>query len=222
MCLKKDDIVELMEKDNNGWWLVKKDGVEGWAPNNYLELAPQKPKAAAAPPPPPPPPPPPTGAGRAAPSIPAAAAAHAAPRAPAVKITAQAVAADAYAKPISVFPGMAPANGSATPWKKNLSSVTHDSSHESTPANSRPSSGLKHAPPPPISSKPKPAPPPIGHKPGAPKVPGKPPVPSATRPPAAAPAHKPAGVSRPGAPGQMDLAAAVSSMILFISFSRIQ
>ena len=57
--MKKDDIVELVEKDNNGWWLVKKDGAEGWAPNNYLELVPPKPKAAAAAPPPPPPPPPP-------------------------------------------------------------------------------------------------------------------------------------------------------------------
>ena len=55
MSLEKDDIVELVEKDNNGWWLVKKDGVEAWAPNNYLELVPPKPKAAAPPPPPPPP-----------------------------------------------------------------------------------------------------------------------------------------------------------------------
>ncbi|KAI0756363.1 P-loop containing nucleoside triphosphate hydrolase protein [Daedaleopsis nitida] len=44
MSLKKDDIVELVEKDNNGWWLVKKDGVEAWAPNNYLDLVPPKPK----------------------------------------------------------------------------------------------------------------------------------------------------------------------------------
>ena len=57
MTLKKDDIVELVEKTDNGWWLVKMNGSEGWAPNNYLELVPPKPKArpAAAPPPPPPP-----------------------------------------------------------------------------------------------------------------------------------------------------------------------
>ena len=56
MTLKKDDIVELVEKTDNGWWLVKMNGSEGWAPNNYLELVPPKPKArpAAAPPPPPP------------------------------------------------------------------------------------------------------------------------------------------------------------------------
>jgi myosin I len=60
MSLNKDDLVELIEKDNNGWWLVKKDGREGWAPNNYLELVPPKPKAAQAPPPPPNRRPPPT------------------------------------------------------------------------------------------------------------------------------------------------------------------
>ncbi|KZS93344.1 hypothetical protein SISNIDRAFT_441173 [Sistotremastrum niveocremeum HHB9708] len=54
MSLAKDDLVELVQKDDNGWWLVKKNGVEGWAPNNYLELVSPKPKAAPAPPPPPP------------------------------------------------------------------------------------------------------------------------------------------------------------------------
>jgi myosin I len=43
MSLQKDDEVELVEKDDNGWWLVRKGGVEGWAPNNYLELVPAKP-----------------------------------------------------------------------------------------------------------------------------------------------------------------------------------
>lgn len=35
----------------SGWWLVKKNGKEGWAPSNYLELVPPKPKAAPKPPP---------------------------------------------------------------------------------------------------------------------------------------------------------------------------
>ena len=52
MSLSKDDVVELVEKDDNGWWLVKKDGIEAWAPSNYLELVPPKPKAAPVPPPP--------------------------------------------------------------------------------------------------------------------------------------------------------------------------
>ncbi|KAF7792267.1 hypothetical protein EIP86_003303 [Pleurotus ostreatoroseus] len=207
MSLKKDDIVEVVEKDDNGWWLVKKDGVEGWAPNNYLDLVPPKPKAAAAPPPPPPPPPPGAGA-RATPAAPAA------PAAPTVKVTAHAIMADAHAKPVSVFPGMMPANGSAAPWKKNIPAAeSNGSSQDSTPAHSRPGSSLagKHAPPPPVASKPKPAPPPVGTKPGAPRVPGKPPVPTASRPHAAAPAHKTGSVAKPAAVGgQMDLAAALA------------
>lgn len=212
MSLKKDDIVELVEKDNNGWWLVKKGDVEGWAPNNYLELVPHKPKAIASPPPPPPPPPPAPGVGaRAAPGAPAA---PRAPAAPAAKVTVKATIADVHAKPVSVFPGMMPANGSATPWKKHTPAESNGSSGDSTPAHSRPASsaaGKPHAPPPPVASKPKPAPPPVGAKPGAPRVPGKPPVPTASRPPAAAPAHKPGSVAKPaGVGGQMDLAAAVS------------
>ncbi|KAI5997960.1 myosin class I heavy chain [Pisolithus albus] len=65
MSFKKDDVVELVEKDENGWWLVRKDGQEGWAPNNYLELVPRKPKSAPLAPPPP--------ARRPPPSAPAAA-----------------------------------------------------------------------------------------------------------------------------------------------------
>ncbi|KAK9768594.1 class II myosin [Basidiobolus ranarum] len=37
MGLKKDEIMEIVEKDDNGWWLAKKeDGSEGWVPSNYL------------------------------------------------------------------------------------------------------------------------------------------------------------------------------------------
>ncbi|KAF8978612.1 class II myosin [Entomortierella lignicola] len=32
----KDDLMEILEKDDNGWWLAKKDGKEGWVPSNYL------------------------------------------------------------------------------------------------------------------------------------------------------------------------------------------
>lgn len=213
MSLKKDDIVELVEKDNNGWWLVKKGSMEGWAPNNYLELVPPKPKAAAAPPPPPPPPPPGPGAGaKRASVIPPA------PAAPTAKITPRSIAADIHAKPVAVFPGMTPSNGSATPWKKTASTATNDSSNGSTPVSSRPGSSLAgKPPPPPVANKPKPPAPPIGNKPGAPRAPGKPPVPSASRPPAAPPAPKTSGVARPAAPGgQMDLAAIVChSMLLY-------
>ncbi|KAI0714891.1 myosin class I heavy chain [Earliella scabrosa] len=201
MSLKKDDIVELVEKDNNGWWLVKKDGVEAWAPHNYLELVPPKPKAAA----PPPPPPPPPAAKRPTPAPPAAAAA-AAPRAGLKSVTA-----DPSAKPVAVFPGMAAGNGSAAPWKRTAS--TADSSNDSTPTTSRPGSSV--AKPPPLAAKPKPAPPPpVAHKPSVgapPKVGAKPPVPTAPRPGGAAPKPKVGGVAKPAAVGgQMDLAAALA------------
>ncbi|TBU29834.1 P-loop containing nucleoside triphosphate hydrolase protein [Dichomitus squalens] len=203
MTLKKDDIVELVEKDDNGWWLVKKDGAEGWAPHNYLELVPPKPKAVA----PPPPPPPPPAAKRPTPSAPAAPAAPAAP-----KIGLKSVSADPSAKPVAVFPGMGPANGSAAPWKRTASTATAESSNGSTPASSRPASSAAAKPP--LATKPKP-PPPVAAKPsiGAPppKVGAKPPVPAAPRPGGAAPKPKVGGVGKPAAVGgQMDLAAALA------------
>ncbi|EIW86978.1 myosin class I heavy chain [Coniophora puteana RWD-64-598 SS2] len=192
MNLKKDDIVELVEKDNNGWWLVKKDGQEGWAPNNYLELVPPKPKAAPAAPPPP--------ARRTPPAAPKPSNGS--------SISAKSVAADVSAKPVAVFPGMAAGNGSAAPWKKATASA---GSSDITPTSSRPSSSLAGKPaPPPVGSKPKATPPPVAAKPGAPKPPAKPPVPTAARPTSGAPANKPTA-GRPGAPvGQMDLAAALA------------
>ncbi|KAF9074890.1 myosin class I heavy chain [Rhodocollybia butyracea] len=182
MTLKKDDIVEIVEKEgDNGWWLVKKDGVEGWAPTNYLELVTSNAPPAAPKPPP-----------RAKP-VPAA------PKAPsaAAKVPVQSVTANASAKPVSVFPGMVPGNGSATPWKKNPTVTSDDSTSSSKPS-------------PPISSKPKPPAPPAAGKP-TPKVPGKPPIPSASRPPVGGAAPKVGGAKPPAAPGgQMDLAAALA------------
>ncbi|KAF8215889.1 microfilament motor [Mycena galopus ATCC 62051] len=184
MTLTKDDLVELVEQDDNGWWLVEKDGVRGWAPNNYLELAPAP--AAAAPPPPARP--------RPVPAKPAATTTS--------SVRPSAVTADANAKPVSVFPGMAAANGSATPWKKTpTASSTGDS-----PASSRPGSSMAAKPPPPIAAKPKPAPP-VGTKP-APKVPGKPAVPTAPRPTPSGGASKPVGGMGGGA--GMDLAAVMA------------
>jgi myosin I len=160
MSLKKDDIVELVEKDDNGWWLVRMNGVEGWAPNSYLE-----PVAQIAPPLPAAPPP---------------------RKAPAPKVDITPSAASATAKPVSVFPGMAAGNGSATPWKKTPSSTS-----EATPANPRP----------PVAAKPKP---PVGVKPFV----GKPGVPAAPRP---APSNVKSSASKPStASAQVDLAAVVS------------
>ncbi|KAJ7040318.1 P-loop containing nucleoside triphosphate hydrolase protein [Mycena alexandri] len=185
MSLTKDDLVELIEEDTNGWWLVKKGGVQGWAPNNYLELAPA-PAAAA--------PPPPARTGRPVPAKPAATANSVG--------RSGALTADASAKPVSVFPGMAPSNGSAQPWKKTATA----SSSSDSPASSRPGSSLAPKPPPPVAAKPKPGPP-VGMKP-APKVPGKPAVPSAPRPTPSGGASRPVGGG--GGGGMPDLAAALA------------
>jgi len=208
MSLTKDDVVELVEKTDNGWWLVKKDGAEGWAPNNYLVLVPPKPKATPAPPPPPPPPtqrkvpaPPPTTTTTSS--------------TPAVKPPVKSLVADSNAKPVSVFPGMGPSNGSAMPWKKIH---TQQDSSDNSPASSRPNSSLATRPPP-VATKPKPGPPPIASKPGVsgggsgpPRIPGKPPIPATQRPTATSRPvpPKPGAKNSPAVGGQLDLAAAVS------------
>ncbi|KAF8921950.1 P-loop containing nucleoside triphosphate hydrolase protein [Mucidula mucida] len=192
MSLAKDDLVEVLDKtDETGWWLVKKGSTEGYAPWNYMELVPPK---AAAPAPPPPPrsrAPPPAPGVKQTPVT----SSHA-------KVSVASLTANANAKPVAVFPGMAAANGSATPWKKT---PTSSSTPDDSPASSRPSSSLASRGPPPVAAKPKP--PVVAAKP-TPKAPGKPPVPTAPRPNAAAPPVRSGGVVKPPAPaGQMDLAA---------------
>lgn len=124
----------------------------------------------------------------------------------------QSVAADASAKPVAVFPGIG-AHGGPAPWKR---SVAEESTSDAS--DSRPNSSLANKPPAPAPGvKPKP---PIGTKPGAPKVPGRPAVPTAKAggsAPAAPP--RPAVGGGPKAPGQMDLAAAVSSSELIAAGS---
>ncbi|KAJ1930391.1 class II myosin [Tieghemiomyces parasiticus] len=47
--LVSDEVYEILEQHDNGWWLGRKNHTEGWVPSNYLE------KVEVAPPPPPPP-----------------------------------------------------------------------------------------------------------------------------------------------------------------------
>ncbi|PQE20194.1 putative Myosin-1 protein [Rutstroemia sp. NJR-2017a BBW] len=56
--LKKDEIVTVVQKETNGWWLTKNSRGQGWAPTAYLqeEAPPPPPPAASRPMPPPPPP----------------------------------------------------------------------------------------------------------------------------------------------------------------------
>ncbi|KAI9512881.1 myosin class I heavy chain [Russula earlei] len=214
LSLVKDDLVTLVEKDENGWWLVKRGAEEGWAPSNYLELVPPKPKPAPAPPAAPAPPP----TARRPPAPPAAPVVTSKPIAapkPHPRIQVQSVTADTSAKPVAVFPGGLPPNGNTAPWKK-----TQTPPAGTTQTISRPSSivggntvGPKPPPPaPPVGKKPA-LPPPVAPKPTptALNAPGKPPVPTATRPPPAPTAPRP-GAVKPGgsAPGQLELAAALA------------
>ncbi|KAK1924006.1 putative microfilament motor [Papiliotrema laurentii] len=183
MNLVKGELVEVKEKDENGWWMIVKDGQEGWAPSNYLKLVEQAP-------PPPPPPPPAARPPPAKPTPPAAPAAPAAPKAPAAPVAPSGPAAIAAAL-----------NGRA-------GFGTNNSSPSSSPAGSRPASAIGHKGPAP-APKPKPA---IPAKPGVPAKPAvggaRPPVPAAARPPPAQ-ASRPGQVARPQAQaGQLDLAAA--------------
>lgn len=43
MNLVKGEEVEVKEKDSNGWWMVVKNGQEGWTPSNYLKKVEQAP-----------------------------------------------------------------------------------------------------------------------------------------------------------------------------------
>lgn len=172
VSLLKDDVVELIDKVDQDWWLVKKGSEQGWAPHKYLEPVPAQQST---------PPPPPPRVNRPVP-----------------------VNADTSAKPISVSLGLAPPNGNAPSWTK-AQGASGD-----LPASSRLSSALAggaKAPPlalKPSAPKPKPAP--------------KPPISGAKPTVSSVPLSTPILPSRPGggmatsakAPGQLDLAAAVS------------
>ncbi|KAF8634884.1 hypothetical protein AX15_000638 [Amanita polypyramis BW_CC] len=115
LSLKKDDILELVKKEDNGWWLMRKDGVEGWAPENYLELIPTKTEPAVPPPP---------------------------PRAAVPKPPVAPVVTNASTKPVAVFPGAA-SNGASSgpPWKRNnaaAESVANSASKPVPPVGSKP------------------------------------------------------------------------------------
>ncbi|RDW73108.1 Myosin-1 [Coleophoma cylindrospora] len=57
LTLKKGELVTIIQKESNGWWLAKNNVGQGWAPSAYLqEQAPPPPPAVVRPQPPPPPP----------------------------------------------------------------------------------------------------------------------------------------------------------------------
>ncbi|KAI5474581.1 hypothetical protein MNV49_003039 [Pseudohyphozyma bogoriensis] len=190
ISLVKDELVEVAQKDDAGWWLVKKGSTEGWAPSNYLELVPPVAQPRAAPPAPVRRAPPAAPTPAAAPAPVAAAAvpkpqAPKAPMAPSIpKIPQGTRSADANAQPVAVMPGMGAPGGLAAILAAKRAAADASPAPSSTPSvngspsSSRPGSALGKAPAPKIAPKP----PAVGPKPGA-----KPAIP-APRAPTAAPA----------------------------------
>ncbi|GAA5831836.1 hypothetical protein JCM3766R1_000120 [Sporobolomyces carnicolor] len=226
IALTKDELVEVVSQDDGGWWLIKKGAQEGWAPSNYLQLVPPKPKPAPAPPAPArraPPATPSAPAAPAAPKAPMAPKAPSAPLAPAIPTATKtpsiglgARSGEGNAAPVSVMPGMGNSGGLAAILAAKRAQAAGDGesgnsatpSINSSPAGSRPSSVSGKAPPPkpPIAAKPKPAipsKPSIPSKPGAPSLPNRAPAPPAPPRPggassgARAPAPPPPPAARP-------------------------
>ncbi|CAO3593922.1 unnamed protein product [Absidia cylindrospora] len=52
VTFQKGDILGIVEKDENGWWLAQYQGKEGWVPSNYLEEYTPPPASRSVPPPP--------------------------------------------------------------------------------------------------------------------------------------------------------------------------
>lgn len=180
---EKGDLLEIIEKDENGWWLAKHNGIEGWVPSNYLEEY-VPPRVVSTPPPPPPP------ARRAPPSTPPAAASQAARASPVIPSQPRAP----VAPSIPSQPRAPVANTSSVPaWKAELearkSGVIPNQQGSPVPAARRtpPAPGQKPMVPP------------------KPMVPSKPSIPSR---PGGVPAPAPRAPPRVGANGSPSNAAA--------------
>ncbi|PWN91742.1 putative myosin I [Acaromyces ingoldii] len=173
MSLVAGESVEVTTKETNGWWLVKKNGAEGWSPSDYLELIPAKPAAPAAPAPakraPPPAPAKASAAPAAASALPSG---FGAPKPkPAVATPPvraherpQSVAPDVGAAPVAVLPGMDPGGFAAVLAKKKAAMAAErgETNGDSAPNGSAVSS-RGTPPPPPGGGKPKPS---VAPKPG--------------------------------------------------------
>lgn len=191
MAVSAGEQLEVVTKEDNGWWLVKKAGREGWAPSDYLELVPPTARA--------PPPAAPAPAKRAPPAAPSAATkaavpppagkkptgfgapmatnsgASTPPTAPKPKPAAastpsraherpQAVQAEVGAAPVAVLPGMDP-GGFAAVLAKKKAALAAERGEGGTPTSSSNGSATPPAPAPPAASaKGKP---PVAPKPGA-------------------------------------------------------
>ncbi|KAL0094988.1 P-loop containing nucleoside triphosphate hydrolase protein [Phycomyces blakesleeanus] len=209
IAFEKEDLLEIVEKDENGWWLARKDGKEGWVPSNYLEEY-TPPRSS-------PPPPPPVA--RRAPPPPAASSQ------PSVASVASAIMPNGLglgrANPsIRVpqgIPQQSSSNGggggggsSLPPWKAELEARKAAAAHGSpspTPA-PRPVSNIGGAPVPAARRAP-PAPAPKPMIPAKPSAGGKPSVPSRPGGVASTPRAPP----RPGSAAPPNAAASLADAI---------
>ena len=173
---------------DNGWWLIKKGGEQGWAPSNYLQLEPRAPAAPSRP------------AARPSPAVSTSTPQSSGTRTPSIGLGLKV--ADSSSAPVAVMPGMGHVNGLAGILAaKRAAAAGQTGESQQSPTNSPTPSfkaGSKGAPPPPP---PKPKPPTLAPKPSA--VGGGPPPPVLSSKPNARPGGSP-GL------GQMDLAAALA------------
>ncbi|KAF9293759.1 class II myosin [Mortierella antarctica] len=195
----KDDLMEILEKDENGWWLAKKDGKEGWVPSNYLvEVPAPKPTPAPALPAKRQPPPPPAAAAVAAPKPVSANTSPSASRHAAVSINGERAAVAATNNTNALHAGFGgPGNVGGVPgWK-----VALEAKKAAAAAAAGGGSAPAPAPPAPSSS-----PTPAARRPGPPAVAPKPSVgPKPTIPPRApvnSSGPKPAVAARPTTGGK--------------------
>jgi myosin-1 len=126
ISLTKGTRVEVVEKEENGWWLIRVDGKEGWAPSSYLVEV----KPPSRPPPPKrrPMPVPPTTATAAASSPPTSTSPVAQPEPPAPAPVIAKVATSTAAEPtpeptpepVRVIPVATSSEDNIPAWKKEL------------------------------------------------------------------------------------------------------
>ncbi|KAL9543808.1 hypothetical protein MBANPS3_007936 [Mucor bainieri] len=185
VSFQKGDTMEIVEKDENGWWLARIHGKDGWVPSNYLEEC-VVPEPSPAPPPPPPParrrapPPTPQQHSTQQPTVPQRQSESAAP----VNRTSP------YGDAVSVMPGVpgGPATNGVPGWRAALN-AKNASAHKNAIASRGP----------PVPAKPSPIVPSSAGKP----VPGIP-----ARPPAA---DSPQAPPRNTSPAALSLADAIKA-----------
>lgn len=186
LSVSEGDTVEVTAKEDNGWWLVKKGGREGWAPSDYLELIPSAKRNPPATPAPTKRAPPAAPTNKVSTSIPPLAkktetvassnGSATPPLAPKPVSSAntpkrhdmpKGVIADAGATPVAVLPGMDPGGFAAVLAKKKAANAAQregTSTNGSNSPSSTPSTTAKATSPPPPGNKPKP---PLAPKPGS-------------------------------------------------------